>query len=63
MLIVVCSLVVSKSLEAIYKLLLLNVSEENRMENVDLFLFGKESIPKTTDREKDDLSVIIGFGG
>lgn len=32
------------------------------MENVYLFLFGKEFIPKTADWAKDDLSLTVGFG-
>lgn len=33
------------------------------MENVYLFLFGKEFLPKTTDWAKDKSSLAVDFGG
>lgn len=33
------------------------------MENVYLFLLGKELIPETTDWARDGLSLAAGFGG
>lgn len=33
------------------------------MENFDLFLLGKESIPEITDWAMDDLDFPVGFGG
>lgn len=32
------------------------------MENVYLFLFGKDLIPETTDWAKDDLSLTVDLG-